>query len=80
MSDNFGYCKVGTVITLQEAVEKSPILLLQYWKNKKMSTKIYCTFLGHQQYFRRLYLQLPIHKISINKTYMSENEKKKYVK
>ena len=32
-SDNFCYRKVGRAITKWEAIEKSPILLSQYWKN-----------------------------------------------
>ena len=32
-SDNFCYRKVGRVITKWEAIEKSPILLSDYWKN-----------------------------------------------
>ena len=32
-SDNLCYRKAGRVITRWGAIEKSPILLLQYWKN-----------------------------------------------
>ena len=32
-SDNFCYRKVGRAITKWGAIEKSPILLSQYWKN-----------------------------------------------
>ena len=32
-SDNFCYRKVGRAITNCGAIEKSPILLSQYWKN-----------------------------------------------
>ena len=32
-SVNFCYCKVGRAITNWGAIEKSPILLSQYWKN-----------------------------------------------
>ena len=31
-SKNIGYCKVGRAITKWGAIEKSPILLSQYWK------------------------------------------------
>ena len=41
MSDNFGYCKVGTVITLWEEVEKSLMLLSQYWTTKKITMQRY---------------------------------------
>ena len=34
-SDNFCYRKVGRAITKWEAIEKSPILLLQYWINEE---------------------------------------------
>ena len=32
-SNNFCYCKVGRAITKWGEIEKSPILLLKYWKN-----------------------------------------------
>ena len=42
-SDNFCYRKVGSAITKWGAIEKSPILLSQYWKNYHFLrvTKIY---------------------------------------
>ena len=38
-SDNFCYRKVGRAITNWAAIEKSPILLSQYWKNCHLKGK-----------------------------------------
>ena len=45
-SDNFCYRKVGRAITLQGAIEKSPILLSQYWKNKWLNSNITISYFG----------------------------------
>ena len=39
-SDNFCYHKVGRAITKWGTIEKSPILLSQYWKNYSLVSKM----------------------------------------
>ena len=39
-SDNFCYCKVGRAITKGEAIEKSSILLSQYWVNEEINSAL----------------------------------------
>ena len=43
---NFCYRKAGRMITIKGAIEKSPILLLQYWKNKEFHSIIIILYFG----------------------------------
>ena len=45
-SDNFWYHKVGREITKWGAIEKSPILLSQYWKNEWLNGNIIISYFG----------------------------------
>ena len=40
---------------INEAIDKSSIMLSKYWKNQQMN---YFAFWGHQYYFRRLYVSV----------------------
>ena len=45
-SDNFCYLKVGRAIAKWRAIEKSPILLSQYWNNEWLDGTIIILYFG----------------------------------
>ena len=54
---NLKHRRLEIIITLQGAIEKSPILLSQYMKNGQLDSAIIILhFLMNQHYFRQLYV------------------------